>query len=199
MRFIKRFYKQNQRSYFQVVSQCCAGYCRNLIESADQRNIFRVLDSVLDGKKGRALALPEDGVSESPDKFSNFFRTKIERIRQNFSSVTPSELTVLPHTTHWFGSFESVSVNFITKPINKLPSKFCSLDPIPTSLLKHCVEQVAPIITHIVNSSLRTGVFPDDCKHALVRPILKSGKHSQNDCSIVVITGLSLICHFYQK
>ena len=48
----------------------------------------------------------------------------------------------------------------------------CS-DPIPTSLLKQCVEPLVNFLTPIINMSLESGEFPSCLKHALVRPLLK--------------------------
>ncbi|KAJ8023848.1 hypothetical protein HOLleu_36405 [Holothuria leucospilota] len=57
-----------------------------------------------------------------------------------------------------------------------LSNKSCALDPIPVSLFKVCTEQLTPIITEIINWSLSWSEFPEQLKHALVRPLLK--KHS---------------------
>ena len=52
-------------------------------------------------------------------------------------------------------------------------NKFCDLDPMPTVLLKACIDTLLGTITNIVNVSLRTGIFPDDFKQAHVNPLLK--------------------------
>jgi hypothetical protein len=36
----------------------------------------------------------------------------------------------------------------------KAPSKSCELDPLPTHLLKQCLDTLAPVITRLVNMSL---------------------------------------------
>ena len=53
------------------------------------------------------------------------------------------------------------------------PSKSCELDPMPTWLLKKCIGGILPIIVRLVNTSLRSGRFPDSFKEAVIRPILK--------------------------
>lgn len=53
------------------------------------------------------------------------------------------------------------------------PTASCSLDPIPTNLLKVCLDELLPLLTTIVNKSLETGCFPDNFKKALVTPLLK--------------------------
>ena len=49
----------------------------------------------------------------------------------------------------------------------------CALDPIPTWLLKQCIPELLPIITAILNTSLRTGSVPALFKYAIIRPHLK--------------------------
>jgi len=43
-----------------------------------------------------------------------------------------------------------------------------SLDPVPTSLLKDCIDLLAPFITSINNTSLTNGCVPSVFKHAYV-------------------------------
>ena len=54
------------------------------------------------------------------------------------------------------------------------PNKSCELDhPIPTWLLKTCIDELLPLITALINKSLSTGTFPDYFKEAIIRPLLK--------------------------
>ena len=52
-------------------------------------------------------------------------------------------------------------------------STSCCLDPIPTPLLKSCIEPLIPVITKIINISLDSGIFPVSWKEAVVIPLLK--------------------------
>ncbi len=47
-------------------------------------------------------------------------------------------------------------------------SKSCPLDPMPTTILKDCLDVILPVITKIVNLSLSTSVVPDKLKEALL-------------------------------
>ena len=47
------------------------------------------------------------------------------------------------------------------------------LDPIPTGLLKDCVDEIVSVMTRIINTSFSLGLFPRDLKNALVKPLLK--------------------------
>ncbi len=49
----------------------------------------------------------------------------------------------------------------------------CPLDPIPSHLLQAISPTLLPALTHIINTSLRTGIFPTAFKQARVTPLLK--------------------------
>ena len=57
--------------------------------------------------------------------------------------------------------------------IRKAPEKSCELDPIPTWLLKQCLDELIPLVTAIVNRSMETGSVPLCYKSARIRPLLK--------------------------
>ena len=51
--------------------------------------------------------------------------------------------------------------------------KSCCLDPIPTNLLKDCLDILVPLITRMINQSFREGYVPLSFKLAAVTPLLK--------------------------
>ena len=70
----------------------------------------------------------------------------------------------------------------------------CPLDPIPTHLLKSCLDALMLPITNIINLSLLNGIFPDTFKSAIVTPLHK--KHSlphDELCSYRPISNLNFI------
>ena len=54
------------------------------------------------------------------------------------------------------------------------------LDPIPTSMIKQLIKPLAPILTKIVNLSLRDGIVPRTLKSATVTPLIKKVSLDQN-------------------
>lgn len=72
--------------------------------------------------------------------------------------------------------FESLSDSGMRKLIASAPTKSCSLDPIPTWLLKECLDGILPTLKLIVNKSLTEGYFPKQCKTAIVCPLIKKPK-----------------------
>ena len=54
-----------------------------------------------------------------------------------------------------------------------MPTKSCTLDPIPTFFLKEIVDTLLPFLTTMINMSLLEGHLPGSQKHAVVTPLLK--------------------------
>ncbi|XP_072048691.1 uncharacterized protein [Amphiura filiformis] len=71
------------------------------------------------------------------------------------------------------GGFHALAEDDVRKLISKMASKTCSLDPMPTWMLKLCLNELLPVITRIINYSLLSGVFSDCFKIAHVIPLLK--------------------------
>lgn len=69
------------------------------------------------------------------------------------------------------------------------------VDDIKTLPLKHVSSIISPVLSHIINSMLLTGVFPDDLKVAKVIPVHKGGDSDnlQNYRPISVLPVISKI------
>ena len=52
-------------------------------------------------------------------------------------------------------------------------SKACGHDKIPPKLLRDSAIVIAPILSHIFNQSINTGIFPKDLKTAVISPLYK--------------------------
>ena len=70
-----------------------------------------------------------------------------------------------------------MKVSFINEGIKKMllnaPNRTCDNDPIPSKIVKDCINELLPTISNMVNLSLSSGHFPDIRKEGLVRPKLK--------------------------
>ena len=70
-------------------------------------------------------------------------------------------------------SFTEVSEDDIRKIIHSSPTNSCALDPIPTWLLKKCEDELIPVLSLIVNTSLSCAEFPKELKRAFLTPLIK--------------------------
>ena len=121
------------------------------------------------------LILPtQKSEKSSVDQFASFFCNKIKKIRDNFASsgtkydvhppLDPPKITV----------FRQVSEEAVDKITKTSPTKSCLLDPLPTFLIKECIDILLPSLTKLVNCSLMEGCIPDAFKSAVVTPLIKS-------------------------
>ena len=101
------------------------------------------------------------------------FTCKLSTIRASLPPASTDTPLTFPEASSEVSSFRSASIEEVKQLILKTPSKSCELDPIPTTILKQCVDEIAPAITSIVNHSMASGVVSSTLKMALVRPLLK--------------------------
>ena len=74
-------------------------------------------------------------------------------------------------------SLAEVSEDDIRKIIHSSPTKSCAVDPIPTWLLKKCEDELIPVFTLLVNTSLSCAEFPKELKRAFLTPFIKKIIH----------------------
>ena len=114
--------------------------------------------------------------SEVTETFSSFFMEKIQNIRRGLQ------------TGQVHGVDQDVDASSVTTPLERFtrasddemktlilnsPDKSCDLNPMPTWLLKLCVDELLPIITAIGNASMDSSSVPRVFKCAQVRPQIK--------------------------
>ena len=91
--------------------------------------------------KAKTTTLPSNiPIADLPQRFCDFFVTKIKQIREDLDSC--------PHDPPSFffefdgpllSMFEPVTEELICRLISQSPRKSCTLDPIPTTLTKQCL------------------------------------------------------------
>ena len=127
--------------------------------------------------------------------FHNSMDKKIDDIRTATSPAATPEFT--DYKASLFDHFESVDVGLVTSILMTSPAKQCSLDPLPTWLMKECVSVLAPCVTSIINVSLRTGYFSLAWRKAIISPLLKKSGLDEstpgNDRPVSNVTFLSKV------
>ncbi len=102
-----------------------------------------------------------------------FSYKKIENIRRDIDEQNV-EPPVLPDcSSEKFQKFKLLSEKEVRKLVMDSKTTSCDLDPIPTDLLKQCIDVLLPVLTKMINISLQSGVFPEEWKLALVIPLIK--------------------------
>jgi hypothetical protein len=118
---------------------------------------------------------PNKSPKEQANSFNDYFKCKIENIRSTFDNDIESAMNYdsKPEGVTPLVAFTPISEEAIRKIILSQANKSCESDPIPTSLLKSCLDDLLPIVTRIVNLSITSGQFPEIYKTAIVKPLLK--------------------------
>ena len=166
---------RNQYSY--LLKQAVTDHYSDAIicASGDQKALYKIVDSLTNITRDNPLP-PSTSASELANDFGDFFIDKVQKIRHEIDNTHTDPPTVLKEYTEplaTLSSFTTVSEDEIRRLIMTAKPASCDLDPIPTSLLKECVDIVLPIFAKLINTSLDTGTFPDCWKTALVIPLLK--------------------------
>lgn len=176
-------------------------YYSNIIKenSADQRSIWKAFNRIL--HRSLPAQLPTSlSISSLAETFGNFFVDKISIIRSTF----PNSSTGFPHCqppiSKQLCTFTPVSEEEVRRIIMTAPSKSCGLDPIPTILLKACIDVLVTPITSIVNLSLSDGIFPACFKTAHVTPLLKKSTLDKDNLKHYrPVSNLSFISKILEK
>ena len=137
--------------------------------SGNSRKLWRTLNGVLG--KDRNNSTPSKDLTA--DDFLRAFSEKIEGVRQSTSNAPFPEFGPDTECSSRLSGFEAVDIEYIDQLIRKSPNKNCSLDPVPTWILRQFSDELAPFITSMVNASMKDGVFPSSQKKAVISPILK--------------------------
>ena len=104
---------------------------------------------------------------------------KVEQIRTKVASDTSVSIYTMPcqylsdPCINKMPNFNPLTTSDVEKLSRQFPNKSCSLDTLPTWLIKSCVPSLLPIITKIINTSLLYGVFPETFKQSIIIPVLK--------------------------
>ena len=134
--------------------------------------------------------LPKKLLNQTPDKpfpphgnklplandMGSFFIKKISDLRVSLDATENLCSTVNRHSSHCsssFTAFRRVDMDSLRKLVLRAPTKSCLLDPVPTNILKDCLDELLPILSTTINLSLESGFFPDIWKESVVTPLLK--------------------------
>ncbi|XP_044167326.1 uncharacterized protein LOC122951369 [Acropora millepora] len=174
-------FKKERNRVVNLMNEARRVYYDQFIEdnSTVQRRLFMASKSLLNMHLDRSLP-PLTDSSLLANDMGEFFITKIANITSKLDGISPSHL---PSTSEpdlasepsdiVLSDFQCQTVEAIRDMITSGKKKSCILDPIPVTLLSASLDPLLPVITNIVNLSLRTGYFASAWKTAVVHPLLK--------------------------
>ena len=108
------------------------------------------------------------------NRFAEFFCQKIKAIRNDlFARYTPvaNSLGDAQACSAKLSEFERMTEDQVKSLVNSSRLKTCSLDPLPASIMKDCMDVLLPVLTKMINMSIDTATV--QLKEAIIRPNLK--------------------------
>ncbi|KAJ4918789.1 hypothetical protein JOQ06_006552, partial [Pogonophryne albipinna] len=157
-------YQDHVKAYKEALSLARSSYYSTLIgiQQSQPRMLFSTINRLL-----RPLDPHHPpGALDLCSKFLVFFRAKVDSIHQQLlvPSPPPPPTPTAPQLQGitrpprcCLSTFSPVDVIQIAKLVTKAKTSTCSLDPMPTALVKAALSTICPIIVDIVNLSLSSG------------------------------------------
>ena len=106
---------------------------------------------------------------------------KVVRIREDTANAPP--LSYTENEGEWLSEFKPVMEEEVQRLIISSPDKQCSIDRLPTWLLKKISKAVSGLLAVIYNKSLSEGKVPEHFKSAIVTRLLKKEGLDPDDLS----------------
>lgn len=177
----QQIYKDQCRQVGLLLVQAKKNYYSDKIAECgtDHKQLFRLTKNLM-GQNGDTILPSCSSEKILSNNFSNYFLNKIKTIRSNISTVNSRDnsnslalAADIPFDGEALTQLTLTTEEEVRKIITNSPSKSCELDPLPTSLLKQCLEALLPLITSIMNKSLTESKVPLWFKKANIKPLLK--------------------------
>ena len=170
-----QLYKEKRNDFNRILSNHKSTHLANKIEQhkGNSKALFKTINSALYRKQKSPLP-PHTDEKKLATELATFFNEKIENIRKKLDNRSQRKKAIpKTFTGQKLQQFEKLETDDVRKLIKDMATKHSALDPIPTWLLKDCLDEFLPIITNIVNLSLQSGIMPKSLKHAIIQPQLK--------------------------
>ena len=132
-----------------------------------KKTFFKVVNSLCKEPKDNQLP-PYTCPRQLAGNFGAYFCQKITLIKEKIQRHTKESeppYGISPPKAK-ITRFDYASDDTVHKIILSASNTSCKLDLIPSSLVKKCADEIAPIMALIVNSSLETGSFLESWKTA---------------------------------
>lgn len=144
---------------------------------SNSKALFKLINARLNRKQETPLPDHDDSKMLA-DEFITFFDEKISLIQSKLDIAGNHRTSRRQQSTYEFvgtklNKFRLLTQDEVRKLLSAMSTKHCQLDPIPTWLMKECIDQFLPITTEIINASLKIGKMPRKLKHAIIKPLLK--------------------------
>ena len=197
------WFRDTQKEYYDEIEKEKCLYYKEKVRhcEGDQRKLYNVVKEISGDTSDNPLPHHDD-LQTLVNGFSEFFMEKIDNIRQQIDGITLTTISLpmaMSSPPPQLASFHTVTEADVSKIMNLMASKQCTLDPCPTYLVKECNKELLPYITHLINMSLECGQFPEIWKRAVVKPLIKKANLAAVYSNYRPVSNLSFISKLCEK
>ena len=175
----------------------------NVIASCDgnSKKLFGVIKSLLN--QPDKSHPPISNNSDIANEIMRYFSSKVIKIREDLDAVDcdyrPSDYLDESYCLNPFTKFKCLTEIEVSKLVTSCSSASCSLDPMPTKIIKLCHDSILPGLTNLINTSLTSGTFAKSWKNALISPLLKKVTAPPSVDNLRPISNLQFVSKLVEK
>ena len=177
-------FKAQSRCVAKMITEARRNYYKNLIDSSacKPKKLWSSLNAILH-RSARSILPTASSSGSLATKFMKFFSDKITKLNANLVStnISPHSNPTVPPPI--LSSFSPATQEEVRNVILSMSDSTCSLDFLPTKLLKSCLPALLTPITNLINLCIAESTVPSEFKHALITPLLKKDSLPKDDLS----------------
>ena len=169
---VKQEYKTQKLEYKKLLQKTKKEYINEKFMKcgSNTKKLYKTLNQIIG--KNKEVTLPPGKDMDCANNLLNYFMDKIKKINENLENY---ELFTPPSNSsnHKLEEFREISADEVKRIIMESKPTTCGSDPIPSTVVKHHLDILVPILTRLINWSLRTGSFHKTWKKSIITPLQK--------------------------
>lgn len=171
-------YKMKRNTYKNALVKSKDTYIKQQIESksGDQKGMWKVIKDLLlardNSNSFTKLNINNEMITNSEEIAERLNRYFVQSIEEINASIPQIPFIISSGCAPNIFSFRYCNENSLLNTIQKLNKKK-DCDGINTEMIHQSLEIIGPILMHIINLSLTTGIFPCHWKESIIIPIEK--------------------------
>ena len=144
----RQLFMETCSRYNRTLDSVKSDYFKAKIDQAGNHKPFKTVDRLF---TSGSLVLPtiNDSLESSSENFNDFHVQRIRNLRNELEGISKDHAIPVANDSvgcsHLFSQFEIFSCDTVKQIIRSLSGKSCSLDPVPTHILKNHLDSIGPV------------------------------------------------------
>ena len=170
----RQMYVELRKSTIEVAKEKKKSFVSEKISQDSTKSLYSMVNRLTDNTKENVLPTTEESDEHLANKFLQFFKQKIEKIRAKFppGKSASKEMLVPNSNIVQLAEFSPTTEEELRTIIKEHGMKCSPEDPLPSSMLSSYLDSLLPVWVEIVNLSLSVGSM-SSLKSAVILPLIK--------------------------